>query len=350
MDGLFGKKYKKLLEDEDCSQLLEVPREESTALFSETDSSDVYSQAPASRDARCLPPNPAPSELDFSEKPMIVGSESIPCMATKTKHVRGMLIDPFYAGIMKLQEEILSPGGVEVRAYASNLLSDAAFVELDGSLWVAGWNQKCAPLHGLFHVGDQVVSANDFPVSTPLELTKALKSKRLAYRFRWCSEDALDSSLILSVDSTQPLHRLRIRRLPHARALIACRQYAGQSLGVAFENGTNVVKSISQDGPLACTGLPLLAPAFRFGGKSPQKHGLRLLKSRFQHTEEPCSVPWTLTEINNRPVNLFYSKNEAASLIDGPSMEISLVFQPADFINALKKKLQQTSSFKKFST
>ncbi|VDL90625.1 unnamed protein product [Schistocephalus solidus] len=178
--------------------------------------------------------------------------------------------------------------------------------------WIAGWNQKCALLHGLFHVGDQLVAVNDFPVSTLSELNTALKSRRLAYRFRWFSEKALDASIIVSVDPTEPLHRLRIRRLPNARALVACRQYAGQSLGIAFENGTNVVKAISQDGPLACTGLPMLAPAFRVGGKSPQKHGLRLLKSRIRHTDAPSFVPWTLTEINNRPLNLFYSKNEVS--------------------------------------
>ncbi|VDK70954.1 unnamed protein product [Dibothriocephalus latus] len=151
-----------------------------------------------------------------------------------------LLIDPFYAGIMKLQKEILNPGGVEVRAFASSLLSDVAFVEVDGRLWVAGWNQKCAVLHGLFHVGDEVVLVNDFPVSTISELTKALKSRRLAYRFRWSSEQSLGSSRVLSVDPTEPLHSIRIRRLPHARALIACRQYTGQDLGITFENGTNV--------------------------------------------------------------------------------------------------------------
>lgn len=49
--------------------------------------------------------------------------------------VAGAVLDPFYADSLKLQEEILSPGGVEIYVSASDLLENVAVIELKSNLW-----------------------------------------------------------------------------------------------------------------------------------------------------------------------------------------------------------------------
>ncbi|KFM82069.1 hypothetical protein X975_26408, partial [Stegodyphus mimosarum] len=79
-----------------------------------------------------------------------------------------------------------------------------------------------------------------------------------------------------------------VRRVPRGRVLAIRREYEGQDLGIVREGGTAEIKEVKPGGL-----------AFH--------HGLSAKASTFDGNSL-CS--WVLTEINHRPLNLFFKDNE----------------------------------------
>ena len=51
-------------------------------------------------------------------------------------------------------------------------------------------------------------------------------------------------------------------------------------------------------------------------------------------------VPWVVTEINGRPLNLFCKDGEAADRLGAVGRDASVLVQPADFVHRLRKQLK----------
>ncbi|CAL8101308.1 unnamed protein product [Calicophoron daubneyi] len=230
---------------------------------------------------------------------------------------------PVFGAMLLLQQQILNPGGVLIHGAAADFRSSVAFADVDNRVWVAGWKTKCTRLHGLFHIGDQVMMLNDFPITTAHEVYKALES------------------IELSGFTTISACGLRIRRLPLAKALGVRRSTSGQSVGLRMEDGKNRVASVVPDGLAARTGLTLLADPFRLYSSN-----MRQSMHRFMNTYGG-QQPWCITEINGYSLNMFNKHGEAAVLLNAYGMEMTLVLQPADFICLLKKQLK---TFRNYAT
>ncbi|KAA0187418.1 hypothetical protein FBUS_08722 [Fasciolopsis buskii] len=185
---------------------------------------------------------------------------------------------------------------------------------------IAGWNTECMRLHGLFHIGDQVMQLGGLPVRCAKEFFKTLEFlDQEAHGVR------VHCSLIL-------------RRLPHGKAFAIRRTYPGQSIGLRLENGTNQVRSslfpldlnncqlrlykdktasqfykahislylplsgtprkivLDPCGLVARNGLTVNSTGYR--SDAPEGHGYQ--------------PSWTLTEINGQPLNVFGRKNEVS--------------------------------------
>uniref|UniRef100_A0A0R3T6H9 PDZ domain-containing protein n=1 Tax=Rodentolepis nana TaxID=102285 RepID=A0A0R3T6H9_RODNA len=205
-------------------------------------------------------------------------------------------------------------------------------------------------LHNLFHLGDMLISINGYEVYTLRQFKKTVDvAKRNAAQERQRTPDAAFNS------SSEVKLWLRLRRLPLAKTLIVCRQFRDQKIGISFDDkGTNKVKRIDPNGPLACAGLlPLAQPFMR---KSSAKSTLRSLTTK-QTMPEPELVPWTVTEINHRLLDPLFRKHETLTntlmlqadlLIGARGMEISVTLQPSDFMEAICKKLRKSKFYQSF--
>lgn len=57
---------------------------------------------------------------------------------------------------------------------------------------------------------------------------------------------------------------------------------------------------------------------------------------------------WVLTEINNRPLNLFFKDNEIKDRLNSVGRDISILVQPSDLITKIKKQLKSIRGYKDF--
>ncbi|KAL5112373.1 hypothetical protein TcWFU_006731 [Taenia crassiceps] len=322
----------------DVEETLEVVTE---SQLSDDEGTSVYHLPPPTSAPVCLPPNPDPPPFDAFAEPLIIETRGVPpCGRPQEKKV-----DPFYADSLNLQREILSPGGVEIYISAFDLLENVAIVELENNLWVGGWNPRAPNLHSLFHLGDLLVSVNDHNVHTQRQFKKIIEGTK-----RWVEQERRRKPDI-ALNSAEVKCRLRLRRLPLAKTLIVCRQMQDQKIGISFdEGGTNKVKSIDPEGPLACTGLLPFASAFikKSASSFSPMSALRFLGHKLNTSTPADIVPWTATEINHRPLNPFFKQHEADLLIGARGMVISVTFQPSDFMEALCRKLRKLRSHQTF--
>lgn len=57
---------------------------------------------------------------------------------------------------------------------------------------------------------------------------------------------------------------------------------------------------------------------------------------------------WVLTEINNRPLNLFFKDNEIKDRLNSVGRDISILVQPSDLITKIKKQLKSIRGYKDY--
>ena len=51
-------------------------------------------------------------------------------------------------------------------------------------------------------------------------------------------------------------------------------------------------------------------------------------------------VPWVLTEVNGRPLNLFCKDGEAGDRLQAVGRDVSVLVQPADIVGRMRKQLK----------
>lgn len=202
-----------------------------------------------------------------------------------------------------LRSEIASAGGMVRTISTEHFKNGLALVECYDKIWIAGWDVKKYPrLYDKFHIGDQVLSVNDVEVADLSFTSKILKHIKADYV------------------------ELTIRRLPNASVFAIQRSMEGESLGIKREGGTGEIVYIDPHGL-----------AYR--------HGLRN-KAASMDSNTVCN--WYLTEINNRPLNLFFKDNEIQHRLLAVGKDISIVVQPSDFIQELKKQLKKLRGYKDY--
>ena len=59
-------------------------------------------------------------------------------------------------------------------------------------------------------------------------------------------------------------------------------------------------------------------------------------------------VPWVLTEINGRPLNLLSKDGEAGDRLQALGRDVSVLLQPSDIVAKLKKQLKSHRNYKEF--
>lgn len=206
------------------------------------------------------------------------------------------------AQVLRLRKEISHECGVRLVVRKRDCLHAVAFVECFGAVWVAGWNQKDHPLlHNVFHIGDQLQSVGNIRVSTVQEVVRVTKCQAVTVEFV-------------------------VRRLPFAKVFAIKRDVEGQDLGLVRERGTPEIAEVKPEGLAAKHGLP---------HKATTVDGTGL-----------CN--WFLTEVNCRPLNLFFKNHEVQDRLNAVGKDISILVQPSDFVHALKKQLKSLRGYKEF--
>lgn len=117
-----------------------------------------------------------------------------------------------------------------------------------------------------------------------------------------------------------------IRRVPCGQVYALRREGEGQSLGIVLEGNTAEVKEVSSGSVAAMSGL---------SSRTPTLDGLSL-------------TTWFITEVNGRPLNLFFKDNEVKDRLNAVGLDISLLVQPFDLIKQVKKQLKAIRSYKDY--
>ncbi|XP_066977437.1 uncharacterized protein [Macrobrachium rosenbergii] len=205
--------------------------------------------------------------------------------------------------VIRLQREISHQAGVRLTLRKKDCINSVAFVNVFNHVYVAGWKQREHPyLHNTFHIGDRLVSVCGVQVNNATEAHNLIKN-----------EPTLMVEFI-------------IRRVPHGKVFALKRETEGQPLGVIREGNTAEIKEIVPGGLAAQHGVP---------PKAPTMDNLSL-----------CS--WVLTEINHRPLNLFFKHMEIADRLNAVGRDISILIQPMDLVKQLKKSLKAIKGYKDY--
>lgn len=205
--------------------------------------------------------------------------------------------------VLQLRREIVHPGGVRLQLRRKDCIGSIALVDAFSAVFIAGWKQKEHPmLYNALHIGDRLVSVAGLSVGTAAEVNRLIRSSQSAYI------------------------EFIVRRLPFGRVYAIRREMDGQCLGLIRENNTATIVDIIPNGLAARHGLP---------AKAKSCDGLSL-------------TFWVLTEINGRPLNLFFKDNEIQDRLNAVGRDISILVQPLDLITKLKKQLKSLRGYKDF--
>lgn len=117
-----------------------------------------------------------------------------------------------------------------------------------------------------------------------------------------------------------------VKRVPHGRVFVIHRESEGQPLGIIQENNTAVIETV-QPNSLAA------------------RHGLT---SKTKSYDGTSFTNWVLTEINGRPLNLFFKKNQVRDRLNSVGRDISILVQPLDLIKQLKKQMKSLKNYKDY--
>lgn len=104
------------------------------------------------------------------------------------------------------------------------------------------------------------------------------------------------------------------------------RETEGQVLGLIRENNTAVIESVEPNSLAA-------------------RHGLT---SRTKSCDGASFTNWVLTEINGRPLNLFFKKDQVRDRLNSVGRDISILVQPLDLIKELKKQMKSLKGYKDY--
>ncbi|ESP00421.1 hypothetical protein LOTGIDRAFT_140730 [Lottia gigantea] len=178
-----------------------------------------------------------------------------------------------------------------------------ALVDSFSGVWVSGWNLVDFPrLHDKFHIGDKILSVNNVPCQSSASYYKQIKHSDYS-----------------TVD-------IQLKRLPKARVFVMRRAAEGESIGIKREGGTAEILYVDPYGLAGRHGLPL--------------------KSHNMVDNNLCN--WVITEINSQTLNLFFKDMEVKHRLGAVGKDITIVVQPSDLINDLKKQLKKLKNYKSY--
>ncbi|XP_039283251.1 uncharacterized protein LOC111051549 isoform X2 [Nilaparvata lugens] len=205
--------------------------------------------------------------------------------------------------VTQLRREMAHQGGVRLQLRRKDCLGSIALVDAFGAVWIAGWKQKEHPmLYNALHIGDKVISVAGVRVQNSCDAHKLIRGAPSLYV------------------------ALVIRRVPCGRVLAVRREWEGQCVGVVQEGGTAEIKEVVAGGLAAQGGLPPRAPTH---------DGLSL-------------TSWSLTEINGRPLNLFFKDNEVRDRLNAVGLDISFLVQPTDLVKQIRRQLKALRGYKDY--
>ncbi|XP_049278822.1 mucin-5AC [Anopheles funestus] len=205
--------------------------------------------------------------------------------------------------VFQLRREMMHPGGVRLQLRRKDCINSIGLVDAFGAVWVAGWKQKEHPvLYNALHIGDQMISVAGAAIMSAADAHKAIRAA-----------PGLFVELI-------------IRRVPFGRVYAIRRELDGQCLGLIRDGNTATIVDVVPNSLAARHGLP---------PKAKSCDGLSL-------------TFWVLTEINGRPLNLFFKENEIRDRLNVVGRDISILVQPADLVTKLKKQLKSLRGHKDF--
>ncbi|XP_031631248.1 probable serine/threonine-protein kinase DDB_G0282963 [Contarinia nasturtii] len=205
--------------------------------------------------------------------------------------------------VMQLRREMCHVGGVRLQLRKKDCTSSIAFVDAFGAAWISGWKQKEHPmLYNALHIGDQIISIGGVTVTNAKEANKIINN------------------------STGQFIEFIIRRVPFGRVYAIRREIDRQCLGLIRDGNTATIVDVVPNSLSARHGLP---------PKAQSCDGLSL-------------TFWVLTEINGRPLNLFFKDNEVRDRLNAVGRDISILVQPSDLVSKLKKQLKSLRNHKDY--
>ncbi|KAL1130135.1 hypothetical protein AAG570_013073, partial [Ranatra chinensis] len=119
---------------------------------------------------------------------------------------------------------------------------------------------------------------------------------------------------------------LIVRRVPCGRVYALQRESEGQDLGIVQEGKTAEIREIIAGSIAALGGMT----------------------SRTLTVDRLSLTTCVLTEINGRPLNLFFKDNEVRDRLNAVGLDISLLVQPSDLIKQIKKQLKSLRNYKDY--
>ncbi|XP_023163636.2 mucin-17 [Drosophila hydei] len=205
--------------------------------------------------------------------------------------------------VMQLRREIMHPGGVRLNLRRKDCVGSIAWVDAFGGVWIAGWKQKEHPvLYNALHIGDQLLSIAGVSISSAAEANKIIRNT---------------NTLFVEV---------LLRRIPFGRAYAIRRDRDGQCLGLIRDGNTSTIVDVVPNSLAARHGLP----------------------PKTQSCDGSTLTFWILTEINGRPLNLFFKDLEIRDRLNSVGRDISILVQPSDLITKLKKQLKSLRGYKDY--
>ncbi|KAH8288403.1 hypothetical protein KR054_002233 [Drosophila jambulina] len=205
--------------------------------------------------------------------------------------------------VMQLRREIIHPGGVRLNLRRKDCVGSIAWVDAFGGVWIAGWKQKEHPvLYNALHIGDQLLSIAGVSISSAVEANKIIRNS---------------NTLFVEV---------LLRRIPFGRAYAIRRDREGQCLGLIRDGNTSTIVDVVPNSLAARHGLP----------------------PKTQSCDGSALTFWILTEINGRPLNLFFKDLEIRDRLNSVGRDISILVQPSDLIAKLKKQLKSLRGYKDY--
>jgi hypothetical protein len=207
--------------------------------------------------------------------------------------------------VEKLRAEMSTMNGIQIELSKSQCYYALALVDCYEKVWIAGWNQRAYPhIQSLFHIGDQLVSVNGKPATDAKSANKLLKLCALR----------TDAVLI-------------VRRLPQATVCLLRRDNNQfETLGIDTAAGTAEISHVDPSGLAAQCGLACWT----------------------QRVDGNGECTWWITEVNHRPLNLFYHNNEVKQRLSAAGSQLSIVVQPTPLILEMRRRLKMMSYYKDY--
>ncbi|CAH0561998.1 unnamed protein product [Brassicogethes aeneus] len=207
--------------------------------------------------------------------------------------------------VLQLQKEIKHPAGVRLQLRRKDCISSIGFVDAFDAVWICGWKQKEHPmLYSALHIGDRLVSIEGILIRSASEAHRILQSP-------------VTSHLYVNII---------VKRIPYGQVLVIHRESEGQNLGIVQENNTAVIETVESDSLAARAGLTCKAKT----------------------CDGTSFTNWVLTEINGRPLNLFFKKNQVRDRLNAVGRDISILVQPHDLVKQLKKQMKCLKNYKDY--